>query len=364
MNTCSHIFRAGRLVALTCLMCFPAARAQQISSLPYYPDALGVSAPFAGLIGDRLIVGGGCNFPDVPAADGGKKAYYDNVYALDLAQVTDWQAETPLPAPLAYGATAQTADGLVCIGGQSTDGSKTDVYLMKSTADSLSYDVLPSLPVAIDNGGAACIGRTVYVTGGQQSDGACGLYALDLDNPVAWQRLADYPGHIRQQPAVLAAEGKLYLAGGFVFDKTEGECHLAGDILVYDPATGEWAVEAPLPPDGEGNARCLVGGTGVSINGRLFLTGGVNAAIFKAAVEGKGPSDYMRRPAAWYRFNSDILIYEIRRKSWRTIPNVEGMNRAGGALLHHNGTLIMVCGELKPGIRSPQVTTLTFPEMP
>lgn len=364
MNTCSHIFRACRLVALACLMCLPAARAQQISSLPYYPDALGVSAPFAGLIGDRLVVGGGCNFPDVPVADGGKKAFYDNVYVLDLAQPAEWQTETPLPTPLAYGATAQTADGLVCIGGQSVDGSKTDVYLMKSSADTLSYEVLPSLPVAIDNGGAVSIGRTVYVTGGQQSDGGCGLFALDLDNPTAWQRLTDYPGRVRQQPVVLTANGKLYLLGGFVLDKEYNVCHMPTEVLAYDPATAAWTEEGQLPPDGEGKTRCLVGGAGVAVDGRLIVTGGVNAAIFKAAVEGYGPEDYLRRPAAWYRFNADILIFDTQRKTWRAIPNVDGMNRAGGALVYHNGTLIMVCGELKPGIRSPQVTAVTLPKLP
>ena len=32
----------------------------------------GVSASFAGLIDDKLLIAGGCNFPDIPAADGGK----------------------------------------------------------------------------------------------------------------------------------------------------------------------------------------------------------------------------------------------------------------------------------------------------
>ena len=36
----------------------------------------GVSAPFAGMLGDILVVAGGCNFPDKPAAGGGIKKYY------------------------------------------------------------------------------------------------------------------------------------------------------------------------------------------------------------------------------------------------------------------------------------------------
>lgn len=41
--------------------------------LPGYPLPKGVSAPFAGFIGDWLVVAGGCNFPDIPASEGGKR---------------------------------------------------------------------------------------------------------------------------------------------------------------------------------------------------------------------------------------------------------------------------------------------------
>lgn len=42
----------------------------------------GVSAPFAGSIYQNLIVAGGCNFPDVPAAKGGTKRFYADIYEL------------------------------------------------------------------------------------------------------------------------------------------------------------------------------------------------------------------------------------------------------------------------------------------
>lgn len=58
--------------------------AQVSTQLPDYPIAKGVSAPFAGFIKNWLIVGGGCNFPTTPAAEGGKKAYYNQCYALDI----------------------------------------------------------------------------------------------------------------------------------------------------------------------------------------------------------------------------------------------------------------------------------------
>ena len=41
----------------------------------------GVSACFAGTAGNSLVMAGGCNFPDTPAAEGGRKRYYQGIYA-------------------------------------------------------------------------------------------------------------------------------------------------------------------------------------------------------------------------------------------------------------------------------------------
>ena len=71
---------AAMLAALSVL----AAPAQV--SLPEYPDVWGVSAPVAGFQGRMLVVGGGCNFPTLDAADGGRKTYYYKTY--DNSQIT------------------------------------------------------------------------------------------------------------------------------------------------------------------------------------------------------------------------------------------------------------------------------------
>lgn len=42
----------------------------------------GISASFAGLIDEKLIVAGGCNFPDTAAADGGKKYFTRTFFCL------------------------------------------------------------------------------------------------------------------------------------------------------------------------------------------------------------------------------------------------------------------------------------------
>ena len=48
----------------------------------------GVSALYAGVCDGQLIMAGGCNFPHVPVADGGKKVYYDGIYAVIIDFLT------------------------------------------------------------------------------------------------------------------------------------------------------------------------------------------------------------------------------------------------------------------------------------
>ena len=64
----------------------------------------GISAPFAGTLNDgALLVAGGCNFPDTPAADGGTKVFYNKVWLLPADDhQSAWQEVGSLPRALAY----------------------------------------------------------------------------------------------------------------------------------------------------------------------------------------------------------------------------------------------------------------------
>lgn len=337
-----------------------AAQEKKPNPLPNYPVTDGVSAPFAGFLNGKLIVAGGCNFPDVPAADGGKKVFHNTAYAINPADTAPvWHPVTSLPQPIAYGATVATRQGLVCIGGQNAQGTLTNVYLLSEKGQATA---LPPLPTPIDNGGATLIGHTVYVTGGNQPDRGKAMYALNMDAPTSWKRLKDYPGQQRVQPIVVSSADALFLIGGYAFDAATQTCTPATDMLKYDPATDQWASLDVLAPEQDGSPRCLAGGSGICKEGRLYLTGGVNLAIFQQAMEGKAPADYMRKAPEWYRFNDDLLVYDLRNRHWDIHPDIPGLARAGGILLEHEGNLYMICGEIKPGIRTPQVTVIPIPQ--
>lgn len=82
---------------------------------------LGVSACYAGFIGDYLIVAGGCNFPEP-----GKKKYYSGIYAAKIAENVDslnWKMIGKLPEPAAYGGVVTLDDSLIFIGGCNSEHS-------------------------------------------------------------------------------------------------------------------------------------------------------------------------------------------------------------------------------------------------
>lgn len=331
-------------------------------SVPEYPIQKGVSAPFAGVIDDWMIVAGGCNFPDVPATDGGKKVYYNDIYAVNLkSEDKEWILAGRLPENMAYGASVAVGNAIYMIGGENENGMLDSAY--RITFDGRNrkavIDVLPSVPEGMTNISGTASGNMIYISGGLSESNRNSMYRLSVDSHLKWEKMSPYPGSKRVQSTLLAdGDGMLYLVGGFQSPGKKKGAVLSDDVLGYDIEAGQWKKISDLPEESDGGKRCLVGAGGVSYNGMLVLTGGVNYSIFADAINGKAPEDYLRKPVEWYRFNDDILFYSIRDNSWTMMKDVKGMSKAGGILLVHDDCLYMVCGEIKPGIRCNEIVAI------
>lgn len=292
-----------------------------------------------------------------------------------------------LPEPVAYGAAVSTPEGVICIGGNNADrGLREVIRLAVSTGgDGLEIDTLPSLPVNMDNLAAAYADGQLFVAGGNANGAPChSLYHLDLtQNTLAWEALPDFPGPCRVQP-VLIAKGngqaqQLYLAGGFQPVEGEQEALLPTELLTFDTATRTWCAESELPPLADGAPRTLTGGNALLCDAhRILYFGGVNYQKFadavnrplrlKAAEEAADTvtldrlraeaAQYLRHPVEWYRFNTDLLVYDTENKQWEQLGSYEPLARAGAGAVLIDQRLIVICGELKPGIRTPQVNQL------
>ena len=186
-------------------------------------SAQGVSAPFAGRVAGSVWVAGGCNFPDVPAAEGGKKKMYADVYALTPAEGNgaNWHKVGQLPRPLAYGVGLSVPEGLVCIGGTDGQSSRAEAYLLSADgAAGFRCTSLPSLPVALDNMAGAFGGGYLYVAAGQSNgQGSQAVFRLAWPDGQTWERLPDLPGPSRLQPVAAVQQTgtgpRFYLLGGF-----------------------------------------------------------------------------------------------------------------------------------------------------
>lgn len=323
----------------------------------------GVSALYAGVTDGQLLIAGGCNFPDVPVADGGKKVYYDGVYASELSGDTlfQWKQVGILPEASAYGVTISTEKGLICVAGNTVARSLSDVIILSLRKDSLQTDTLPSLPVTMDNMAGALLGNTIYVVGGNQNGvPSSDMYSLDLSKPEqGWQKELAVPGNPRVQPVCVAQEGKLYVWAGFAAPGDGCEASLSLDGYVYSPEVKEWKPVA-TPVDAKGNTVSLGGGAGVPLNdGTILCIGGVNKDIFLKALQGiNAGKEYLSHPAEWYQFNKNILVYHPSTDEWTCLGEYAQGARAGAALVRDGSDCYIINGELKPGIRTNEINRI------
>lgn len=302
----------------------------------------GVSGAFGGMMGDIPVFAGGCNFPfdDPVSVPASSKTFYCGIY-----NGLTGQRIASLPVKTAYGASAQTDMGLVMAG-----GSTRDAWLL--TSDGKLRD-LPKLPQTVDNAYGAAIGNRVYIAGGN-IDGkpSRGLISLDLNNVrEGWKLVSVMPGLPRVQPVMASAGGKLYIWGGFYAGDPK-TVHTTG--LCYDPANDSWA-ELPEPAPGV----TLSGGVAVTADpNRIVCTGGVNRQIFLDAITDQAP-DYLEHPIEWYKFNGKTYIFHPLDGTWNALDPKPQQARAGASTaLLPDGSILLMGGELKPRVRTPQPAIL------
>lgn len=70
--------------------------------------------------------------------------------------------------------------------------------------------------------------------------------------------------------------------------------------------------------------------------------------------------EYMLWPAEKYGFNDRLLLYNTRRDTWKEVKQAHEFARAGAAIAGGDYTFFIINGELKPGIRTPQITKLNI----
>lgn len=339
--------------------------AQRVRSVAGFPAAepgysLGVSACYAGQIGDYLVVAGGCNFPEA----GKPKKYYAGVYAARMDRATlQWRLVGFLPEAAAYGATVACGDSLLFIGGNNTDHALAAVYSVRlnSVGTDVLINRLADLPATADNMAVALVGNDVFVVGGNQN-GKPSADVLRYKLGASTVSSADLriPGVPRVQPVAAAYNDKLYVWGGFYADGEQSKVHTDG--YVYDVNAKEWgALSAPRSADGE--EMTLSGGIAWADGDHLYATGGVNRTIFLDAISGRyecvKKDDYLKQPIDWYKFSGNLYVFDAVAGQWLTTTFAnQTLARAGAQAVPTQLGVYYIGGELKPALRTPQIVII------
>ena len=327
----------------------------RISVSPAQPMQKAVSGHYASMINGDLSIYGGCNFPDVPCADGGQKVYY----------------------PIAYGASVQVPGGTVYLGGMDSASSLSECLFINATDGTSSP--IPSLPKALDNFAATYYDGMLWVAGGQ-TNGTPNkeVYALPFpSDSKEWTTAATMPDECRLQPCVAvqntAGGYALFIFGGYQpkADEREAIVHTDGVYIpIADMKKGnakEWKRTSPAmawidnATDGkrEQLIQAVVGSTCSPMGySHILFFGGVDHDIFLSAITGKQDNMYLRHAPEWYKFRKDVLTYHTITDSWGMLPGDSLLARAGACLTPEagNNSWIYSGGELMPGVRSADVT--------
>lgn len=351
--------------------------------LPDLPNSLGVAGPYVGTHRGAVIVAGGANFPANAGEDrwSAAKVWHDDVWVMaeDENGGYEWKPQQPLPRPMAYGATASTPLGTVCIGGE--DGKNVfDSVLLLSWSQALRrLDVhsLPKLPQPMCFGGAAAIGSEVYVACGQcgpdRLTATAAIFRLELHDFHSssggtgsalpkWERLPDVPGGPRTVPIVIARSGstspRLCVMSGRRPDPASGDAaiEIRRDAYEFDPSAWEASGKKGLSAVGWKRLADMpasrMAGTALAISPtHLVVLSGDDGRLFTQtnALKDAHPG-----------FPRACLVYDASGDEWSLAGDAPTCQLAT-TTAPWDGGWVMVSGEIRPRVRTPAVWRITAP---
>ena len=343
----------------------------------------GVSASYAALIDDNLLVAGGCNFPDKLGFEGGKKVFYDEILLFNKTQ-NQWQTIGKLPEAAAYGVSVAIPDGYLWIGGQTATNSLANCYKVQySKEKALTLNSFPALPEPLDNFSGASVGSKVFVAGGNASGKASNkVFYINTATDKEWKQLPDFPGDARVQPVLAAIEKDndtlLYVLGGFFGGDATKTPTMGEKVLAFSLKQQQWH-EVALQENPNKEIFSLTGATALAIDNRYIACfGGVNHSLFINTITdlyhlGKDTSltddqrkqknydymlHYMTQPIEYYKFNQECYLFDTHTKQWSVLNTQPDFARAGATLVGTPSEFYLIQGELKPGVRSPKTYKL------
>ena len=341
----------------------------------------GVAGPFAGMHGQTLIVAGGANFADTMPWHGGRKYYHDDIYTLHLpvngGLWKNYRGEISLPAAVAYGASASTEAGLVCMGGETEQGLTDEAYIISVAGERLIFTPLPPLPLPLSNAASASIGPKVFLAGGLSSEGpSYALWCLNTDDIAAgWQRLADMPLPLIN--SVMAATGgeepELWLLGGRTRGVEDDMSLIRSEVISYSVNEDRWHGRGELA-NGNGVIR-LAAGTGTAIDDKhIAIFGGNDGEVYNSVekilsgmsrvtdtiVLAEMKNEYITLQESHPGFARQVILYDTETGKSHIVGEIPGPAQVTTTAVSTPFGIVIPSGEIRPGVRTDIIMMATL----
>lgn len=344
----------------------------------------GLAGAFSGIVNNKLIVAGGNNFPDKSPWEGGTKVFYNTVYGFDI--VGDTLQPVPvtvsLPEPLAYGASITLPEGVLCIGGNGPEHCSSKVFLIQwdETAKDLKIADFPDLPLPISFATAALAGNKVYLMGGTSvpngSDSVSHFFRLNLSAihtpEFKWEKLPPFPGMSRIL-SVSAVQSNgisecVYLFSGRNFCNPDKPVVFT-DGMFYHPELEKWEIVQTSP---QTKFQLMAGSAFSHGSNDIVFVGGAPDSTFLNEVRLKAQiSDALTNANSkraeqlraellnFYEshngFDRRLLQFNTIKGTSTQVGDFSSYCPVTTNLIPYGDGALVVCGEIKPGIRTPDI---------
>ncbi|WP_194435232.1 YjhT family mutarotase [Vibrio fluminensis] len=229
----------------------------------------------------------------------------------------------------------------------------------------MQFSPLPSLPVGLKNGVGFSHHQTIYVGLGSLGNQ---WWMLDLDDQKVWQEKAAFPGVARNDSVCVPVDGGCYVFSGAGTTEELGYTTVLDDGYYYDCEQDSWSLVTEQIPVG------LLGAAGLASEGSLYFVGGYNKSQFDGLMAqlsspelAQQPElkqatlvEFMSRPIEAYQWNDQIYRFDCVTKQWSRVAANPFQANCGAGVFRSEQGLVLVEGEVKPGLRSLQTKQFQF----
>ncbi len=340
-------------------------------------SAKGLAGPVTGAHHRMIIIGGGANFPDSMPWQGGKKKYYQQVFVF---RVTDKKfvpvdGSFRLPEPVAYAATCTTPLGVFYAGGENENGVSRKAYLLQwdRQKKDLKCKELPLLPDGLTNAACAAWGNHVYIAGGENGkEVVASCWSIDLDNISAgWKEWPSLP-HPVSHAGLAVIQNKttsaIFLLGGRR-KIPESISELYQSVYRLDLNNRTWTAMPDLPYPLSAGTCIYVG------DDNIYLFGGERGTVFSkveaclVAISKESRQSEREKLVEQKNqllrthpgFSREVICYNTNIGSYKISGLIPYPTPVTTTAFWYRNAVIIPSGEIRAGVRSPQLLLAKIP---